>query len=160
MEVGTGILEKCAAGKISAARMKREKGQQYADRLRGLRNLLNVAAEISEGVYHAGDPGAGDRFVEQLLAVDIDTIKETAAMMLGSDRWIKVRQLPETQKKSGVNFSGKPQIIIRNLENKVPVIIAPDKSLPLCCMSLILPGGTIYESAGKSGISQLCAAMI
>lgn len=154
------ILEECAAGKISAARMKREKGQQYADRLRGLRNLLNVAAEIAEGVYHAGDPGAGDRFVEQLLAVDVDTLKDTAAMMLGSDRWIKVRQLPESKSSSVVNFTAKPQIISRDLANSIPLIIAPDKSLPLCCMSLILPGGTIYEAPGKAGISQLCASLI
>ena len=154
------ILENCAAGKISSARMNREKGQQYADRLRGLRNLLNVAAEIAEGVHHAGDPGAGDRFVEQLQAVDIDTIKTVASSMLGSDRWIKVHQMSEDRKVSAPRMNGSPELKLCSLENGLPLIVAPDKSLPLCCFSMILPGGTIFEAPGKAGISQLCAAMI
>lgn len=154
------ILENCASGKISAAGMKREKGQQFADRLRGLRNILNVAAEIAEGVYQTGDPGAGDRFVEQLQTVDIDTVRQVAEMLLGSNRWIKVRQFPEAKGKSVSITVKKPELVTRKLSSGLRMIAAPDNSLPLCCMTLILPGGTIYEKAGKSGISQLCAAMI
>ena len=154
------MLERCAKGKFSAARMEREKGQQYADHLRGLRSILSVAGEIAEGVIHAGDPGAGDRFLEQLQKVDYEQLKNTAANFLGSDRWIKVRQLAKARKEKSVALNSTPEIHSKTLNSGCRMLCSPEHSLPLCCFSLLLPGGSIYEAPGQGGISQLCASMM
>ena len=154
------ILSKCASGAISAARMEREKGQQYADRLRSLRNIVGVAGEIAEGVLRFGDPGAGDRYIEQLQKVTIDDVKACAAEFLGGNRWVKIRQLAKRAEVKSVKSELKNSIEKRKLSNGASVICATDKSLPLCSFSLVLPGGTIREESGKAGISQLCASLI
>ncbi len=154
------ILGECAAGKISAARMEREKGQQYADRLRSLRNIVGVAGEIAEGVLRFGDPGAGDRYVEQLQKVSIDDVKSCAAEFLGGNRWVRIRQLAKSPKVKSRSDESKSSIEICKLSNGTSVICAADRSLPLCSFALVLPGGTIREANGKAGISQLCASLM
>lgn len=154
------ILSDCAAGKISAARMEREKGQQYADRLRSLRNIVGVAGEIAEGVLRFGDPGAGDRYIERLQKVSIDDVKACAAEFLGSDRWVKIRQLPRKAEKKCCKDELTTSIETRRTANGTSVICATDKSLPLCSFALVLPGGTIRELPGKAGISQLCVSLM
>ncbi len=154
------LLERCADGSFSAARMERERQQQCADRMRTLRSILSIAGEIAEGVIHAGDPGAGDRFIEQLQKVDYEQLRQVAQNILGSDRWVKVRQLPRAKTVCSKECDSKPQIETAPAAGGGTMLWAPDNSLPLSCFSLIVPGGTIYEAPGKGGISQLCAAMM
>ena len=156
----SAILADCAKGNISVARMEREKGQQYADRLRSLRNIVGVAGEIAEGVLRNGNPGAGDSYVDELQKVTIDDIKACAAEFLGGNRWVKIHQLPRAAKKKDVQSKVNSALDVLKLDSKVSMIWTKDDSLPLCCFSLLLPGGTISEVPGKSGISQLCASMM
>lgn len=154
------LLERCAKGEFSAARMAREQQQQCADRLRTLRSILSIAGEIAEGVIHAGDPGAGDRFIEQLQKVEFDQVREVAQNILGSDQWVKIRQLPRAKVAQYERTEQSSVIETAQIPSGGTMLWAPDHSLPLSCFSLIVPGGTIYEKAGQGGLSQLCASMM
>lgn len=153
-------LEKAADGKLSAAHLEREKGQQYADHLRELRDIVCIAGEIASGMFLNNTPDAGDKFLENLRKTGIDEVSQAAAEFLDQQHWVHIHQhnRMESLKKT---VSEKSQIL-DSWENKSgnTVIYAPDDQLPLCSFFMVLSGGALFEPAGKVGITRLLAQVL
>ncbi len=144
-------------GKISEVEMEREKGQQYADRLRELRDFTNVAGEIAGGVIYAGTPDAGDVYLEHLEQTTVDDLRRVAAGFLQPGKWVKAIQKNRTEKAASVVFSGKRHLECGTLSNGVKTIFVPDHDLELCNFFMVLPGGALCEKSGFRGITKLVA---
>ena len=156
----SGELEKVAGGKISASHLAREKGQQYADHLRELRDIVYIAGEIAGGIFYDNTPDAGDKFLQNLQSATIDDVTSVAAEFLDQQHWVHIYQ---HNRKPHAEKSRKKQIerlsTWKSSKNN-QVIFAPDGQLPLCNFFMVLPGGAIYEPENKSGITRLLAQVL
>lgn len=153
-------LECAAAGKISEAELEREKGQQYADRLRELRDGVNLAGEIAGGVIYAGSPTAGDAYLEMLNRTGLSQVKAAAAKYLDEHAWVRVVQRNERPVFTGGKRARKRELHSRKTASGGTAIYAPDRELPLCNFFLALPGGAVTETAETRGLSKLTAAAL
>ena len=153
-------LAKAADGALSAAAMEREKMQQYADRLRTLRELTGIAGEIGGSMLYTGTPDAGDRYLERLLAVDVDSMRAAAAKYFRAESCVEVRQLPEARQVSHDVKARETKVDSGVSACGVRYLHVHDKSLPLAYFTMVLPGGGIFETAGEAGIAALCAKTV
>ena len=153
-------LEKAADGKISASHLEREKGQQYADHLRELRDIVCIAGEIAGGMFWNNTPDAGDKFLENLRKTGIEDVTQAAAEFLDQQHWVHIHQHNRQERlKKSVPEKSRILDCWKNKSGNT-VIHAPDNQLPLCSFFMVLPGGAIFEPAGKSGITRLLAQVL
>ncbi|MBR7130573.1 MAG: insulinase family protein, partial [Lentisphaeria bacterium] len=153
-------LEFAAAGKIPAARLKREKTQQYADHLRELRDPVNIAGEIAGGVLYDKTPDAGDAYLKNLNSVTLADVQNAAGKFLDFSRWVFIHQHNGKSKKRSEKSSGGECLDSWKSEADNTVVYAPDNQLPLCNFFLVMPGGALHESYGYYGISRIVAAAL
>ncbi|MBE6356080.1 MAG: insulinase family protein [Lentisphaerae bacterium] len=153
-------LESAAKGRISRSHVEREKGQQFADHLRGLRDPVNIAGEIAGGVIYDRNPGAADMYLEYLQKTGIDEVKQAAAKYLDLSRWAIVHQ--HSRPANDVRKSQTPAVELNRVavSGGMQLFHAPDKQLPLCTFFLVMPGGALHEPVGKAGVSSLTAALL
>ena len=153
-------LESAAKGEISRAHVEREKGQLFADQLRGLRDLTNIAGEIAGGVLYDNSPGASDAYLDNLQRTGIDDVKRVAAKYLDLSRWVTIHQHDRPAKTSRKEQTAGIELKQLDTPGTVKVLHAPDKTLPLCTFFLVMPGGVLHESCGQAGVSRLVAATL
>ena len=153
-------LEAAAEGKFSADEIAREKEQQYADRLRELRDNINLAGEIAGGVLYAGTPDAGDIYLDNLSKVDLPELQRVAAKFMDHNSWVSVAQNNENKTiVSGIKKASKKLEVIDGAGG-VRLLCAPDYELPLCNLFMIIPGGALHETPDMRGISKLLAVAL
>ena len=153
----TGELEKVASGKIQRAHLEREKGQQYADHLREFRDITYVAGEIAGGMLHDNTPDAGDKFLETLQHTGVDEIKRVAEKFLDQQHWVHIHQHNHSRSVSGKSDAASVKLELLEQNSGSKIVFAPDNQLPLCNFFMVLPGGALFEPAGRSGITKLLA---
>lgn len=155
-----GELEKVASGKISAAQIAREKTQQYADHLREFRDPVSIAGEIVGGMLCNGTPDSADRYWEILQHTGVDEVRKAASEYLETSRWVKIHQHNRAVKRNIAVAANELPLKKLALPGKSSVLYSFDDQLPLCCFTLVMPGGAIWERAGEYGISQLLASTL
>ncbi|MBO5668175.1 MAG: insulinase family protein [Lentisphaeria bacterium] len=155
-----GELEKVAAGKISPEHLEREKGQQFADHLRELRDPVNIAGEIAGGMLYDNAPDAGDSYLKNLQLSGIDEVKKVAEQYLNTTHWVWVEQKRKSVPVRISAAAGTTALEKFHNQRGVPVIFAPDHQLPLCNGFIVMPGGAFFEPASARGISQIVAASL
>ncbi len=154
-------LEKVANGDLSNAEINREKNQQYAEYLRQLEELEPVSSVIGAGVLEYGTPEMGDFYRKQLEATTPDEVRSVAGELLDCSKFCITRQLISTTVKSGTQR--KKQIAVPETLSpvkNVPLVLIRDTGIPLVHFSMVLPGGCIFEPAGKAGVAKLTAALL
>lgn len=155
-------LEAIRNGALTRAEVEREKTQQYADHLRELRSIREIAANIGGGVIANGAPDLSDAYLEQLGKLTLDDINRIAATYLPPDLFSIVRQHTGDPRQNIVRrekpFRAEPELTA--LDNGARLVTLPDRRLPLVDFALTLPGGTIFEPAEAGGISALTADLL
>ena len=152
-------LENIRKNGFTRAEIKREKTQQLADTLRNQRSLREIASNICGGVIAADAPGLTDCYMERLKTVTFDEVNEAVRKYLNAETFAIVRQeIPQKtahvkQKNSKSQLTPEVTVLSRGTR----CVSMSDRRLPLVEMSLLLPGGTIFEPASKGGISGLVA---
>lgn len=150
-------LETVRRNGLPAAAVEREKRQKYAELLRQTGDLRLLATNIGGAVLGGESPAECDRRIERLSALGPDAVRDAAAKLLDRGGFAVVRQLPPGSR------SGRRNAPVRRERLKLAapgLVISPDDSAPLVRMSLIFPGGTIYEPADAAGASTLAANWI
>ncbi|MBQ8753696.1 MAG: insulinase family protein [Lentisphaeria bacterium] len=152
-------LENIRKNGFTTPEIKREKTQQMADTLRNQRSLREVAANIVSGVVAADSPALSDRYMERLNAVTPDEVNAAAAKYFNADTFAVVRQ-EQPQKRTVCAAKCKsaaiqPQTAV--LAKGTRCVTMTDRRLPLVEVSLLLPGGAIFEPASMTGVSGLVA---
>ena len=152
-------LENIRKNGFTKSEIKREKTQQMADTLRNQRTLREVAANIVSGVIAADTPALSDRYMERLKAVTADEVNEAAQNYFDPQTFAVVRQEPPRthQLTGGTCKSAKLHPRTAVLPTGTRCVTMTDRRLPLVEMSLLLPGGAIFEPANLSGVSGLVA---
>lgn len=153
-------LKKVAAGEISAAHLEREKGQQFADHLRELRDPVNIAGEIAGGMIQDCNPGAGDRYLENLQNTRIDELKKVAGEYLDLSRWTCIHQHSGKHLKAKKKVENPVEINVYDSVSGSKILHVPDHQLPLCNCFMVIPGGALHEKDGNYGISRLLTAVL
>ena len=155
-------LDAIRNGALMRAEVEREKTQQYADHLRELRSIREIAANIGGGVIANGAPDLSDAYLEQLGRLTLDDLNRIAATYLSPERFCVVRQIPGGRKRNIVRKSSPlrtgPELT--PLDNGARLVTLADRRLPLVDFALTLPGGTIFESRESGGISALAADLL
>ena len=153
-------LEAAASGNFSADEIEREKEQQYADRLRELRDNINLAGEIAGGVLYAGSPDAGDVYLDNLAKVDLSELQRVAGKFLNRNSWVTVTQSSENRTIIGGAEKTFRKLDVATGTGGVKLLCAADHELPLCNFFMIVPGGALHETPENRGISKLIAATL
>lgn len=155
-------LEAIRKGALSKAEVEREKTQQYAEHLRELRGIREIAANIGGGVIANGSPDLSDIYLERLEKLTLDDINRIAAEYLEPDRFSLVRQHPQSRKRKAAASAKKPQLVpqLTTLGNGARLVTLSDRRLPIVDFALVLPGGTIFERPAESGVSGLAADLL
>lgn len=148
-------------GALTAAEIEREKRQQYAEQLRQLREPAGIAADIVESVARSGVPDASPRRLARLEAISIDRIRECAEIVLNPENFSLVRQLDKPEKRHRAPAAGQPfECTETTLPGEAKFLHIQDASLPLVQLSVILPGGAIFEPPAAAGSSALFDALL
>ena len=155
-------LEKLRDGQLDQREVEREKTQQFAEHLRQLRNLREVAANIGGGVIGNDSPDLSDIYLENLQTVTLDDVIRVAKDYLGENALTVVTQIPTGAGRPGKVRNNATALIPTEttLSRGVHLVTIPDRRLPLIDLAVALPGGTIYESAATGGISALAAGLL
>ena len=154
-------LTKIASGDLSDAEIEREKNQQYAESLRQLEDLEFVSSAIGTVVMESETPEAADRYEEQLEETTPARVRETAARVLRSDALHVVRQLTSAKRhRRPERLRGTTPVIRLDDAAGIPLLWLPERTIPLAHVTLILPGGSIFEKPDKAGEAYLAAALL
>ncbi len=155
-------LESIRKGDISKAEVEREKVQQYAEQLRELRDISAVAANIGSGVRSCGAPELHDSYIERLGKVTVEEVQRVAAEYFHPDRLSIVRQHTAERQGASARKQAAPVLTpeLTVLDCGVRLTTVSDRRLPLVDFSLLLPGGTIFETAENGGISGLTSDLL
>lgn len=148
---------------ISGAELRREKNQQLAEQLRLLRSNHGIAATVAGSIHQCGAPYFFADYLERLERLTLDEANAAIHRWVDPDKLIGVRQLPESNGRS-VHKNAAPASGLRAHEYTSPggvrSVWVPDASLPLVDLSLVLPGGAIFECPDQDGISRLLCNLL
>ncbi len=147
-------------GNFTLEQMKREKIQQYSDRLRSLRDPVNIAGEIAGGVFYAGTPEAGDAYLAALENVSLKDLQLAAEKYLSPERWVHITQKNKPSKTAAAVKNSSVSINSQRTSSGALSIFVPDNNLPLCNFFMVLPGGAVAEPHSCHGITKLTAATL
>lgn len=155
-------LDAIRSGGITAAEARREKRQQFAEHLRQLRSLRDIAANIGGGVVACDSPDLSDSYLEKLEALTVEEIHQAAATYLTPELFSFVRQRPVDARPRRTTTADRQRLtpIAGEWKNGVRLVTIPDRELPLTDFALSLPGGTIFETEKAGGISALAADLL
>ena len=153
-------LDSAHCGNFTLEQIKREKIQQYADRLRELRDPVNIAGEIAGGVFYAGSPEAGDAYLSALENVEMKDLQRAADTYLAPERWVHITQKNRPAKKSVTVKKSSGGIYKSKSSSGASTLHVPDNNLPLCNFFMVLPGGAVVEPHSRHGITRLVAASL
>lgn len=154
-------LDAVRRGELSRAEIEREKTQQYAEHLRELRGIREIAANIGGSVVAAGSPDFGDFYLERLTKLTPDDLARVAAA-LDPDRFCVVRQHAETRSAKHAASVKTAELTpeLTTLGNGARLVTITDRRLPIVDFALALPGGTIFERPELGGVSGLAADLL
>ena len=155
-------LDAIRNGALTRAEVEREKTQQYAEHLRELRSIREIAANIGGGVIANEAPDLSDAYLEQLGRLTLDDLNRIAATYLSPERLCIVRQLSGERKRSTARKTGpdRPEPELTFLDNTSRLVTLSDRRLPLVDFALTLPGGAIFEPREIGGVSALTADLL
>ncbi len=165
-----GRLEKALRAELENIRLRgfshteveREKRQQYAAQLRQLRSNGGISATVSSGIYAAGAPRMAEDYLARLAALSSDEVNRVAAHYLSPERFSWVRQTPARKtaprRKPAITGAG-PIPAEGRTRSGMRTVYLEDRKLPLIDLTLVLPGGAVFET-GRNGITQLLSDLL
>ena len=157
----TAELKQIASGDISDAEINREKMQQYADHLRQLESIEYISSAIGMCAMESLLPEAADRYQKCLEEITPDQIREEAARVLQPEGLHIVRQLIHEKKmRRTLRTAAAVSPVQVGSSCGLPLVLVPERTIPLAHVSLILPAGTVFEKPGQAGVAKLAAALL
>ncbi len=153
-------LDSVASGALPEAEIEREKRQQYADRLRRLRDPGTVAADLGNAVFESGTPAFADIYNDRIAAVAPAEVRR-AAGVLARELRLTVRQLTAPRRsRRRTAAAGAGDLTVMKSASGLRTVAVVDRRLPLVEFSLLLPLGALFEPAECAGASALAAALL
>ena len=150
-------LDAVASGAITADELRREKNQRYADQLRQMCVPAHIAAAMVDGVMINSDPCYASCALNSLQQLKLEEVRSFAAELLNSDTFLTVRQRPEPRRSRQVSAVACGKAVPDTLSSGVQLLSCSDHAVELVSFALLLPGGAIFETPDRSGMSHCIA---
>ena len=157
-------LEKVKQTGVQEEELIRAKNNFLAGYIYQKETVESQANDLAIGELLTGDPGFFEAYIERVKSVSADEIKAVA------DKYLDTRNMTVIAlSKSGSVIEGKKEaeeatgdrsIKRIELENKLPVLISENPSLPMVSIALLLKGGLLLEKPDNNGISMLTSLML
>ena len=153
------ILEKLTLEGPTEQEMARTITQQTADYVRVMRTNDGLARLIGEALITYGSPEAADHFLPALKKVTAQDLIRVGRKYFSPDAATIVEQIPPAKKKkNAVEKSLPPPVpLLKTLPGGQRSIYLENHSLPLADISILFPGGVLFEKKDTLGITKLIA---
>ena len=149
---------------VSSEEIDRVKKQTTTSLYRGLRSNSGIAQIIGGSVLTYDSPDYAYKYIDDIESVTESDLKRVAKQYLMVEKSSYVELLPLEEKlkeEQGVNESiVKSSPKLKRVSNGIKMVHFQDNSLPLVDISIILPGGGIYENSKNVGITKLLSTML
>ena len=149
---------------VLPSELDKVKKQMITNLYRGLRSNSGIAHIIGNSVLTYGTPDYACKYIEDIEKVTEQDLIDAAGKYLNINQASVIEMLPtELKKKNNPLKEEKKSTYFPKkiaLSNETPLIYINNNTSPLVDISLILPGGTIFEGAELAGISKLTAKLL
>lgn len=142
--------------------VEREKIQQLAELRRHDRTGAGMAGTLFAAILAGRAPGAADQYRNELAAVSAERINAELQTLLEPSHFNLVRQAPARKTRAAtVRSTGAINRFDRiALRNGSTLYRLPERGDGLADVTILLPGGALFESPGQTGIARLCAELL
>jgi zinc protease len=160
-------LEKVSQG-ISEEELMRVKKKERTNFYARLRSNNGIASLIGNSVLTYSAPDFANKYLEYLYNLDSNDIVKTAEKYLKSARCSFTEIIPfgskpleqiTAKRKTNNNQSKTNKPTLSTLPNKVRMIHFQNSQQPLIDISIIFPGGRIYETNTNAGITRMLGSL-
>ena len=156
-------LHRIAEEPVSDQELRREKNQQKAALLRELKTNSAIAQYIASELGCNRDVLMPSQELQRIESVTAEDIRRVAAAYYQECKLSIVTQYPETSRRKYKSNAvsavpEKPEMLTTS--HGLRVRLLPDNRLPLMDASIILPGGSLFETPVNAGISTLLGEML
>jgi zinc protease len=157
-------LDKICDSRISGRELERAKIQLKTDFIRAFRTNSGSARIIGNAILSYNSVDYIEHYLLNLEKVSTEKLRESASKYLAEENSTTVVMTPQND--VAIKKINRPKEVQENkpelkmLSSGQRIISYSDHTLPLVDISLILPGGTISETADNSGISRLTCSML
>jgi zinc protease len=158
-------IDKIISDGVTDAELEREVIQNSTTYLRNLRSNSGLASLIGGSIIDYETPEYADHYIKEITAVTNDDIQRVAKRYFKEKYSTAIRLLPEktpaeTEKTSTTTSKNDESVTRKCLNGGERLIYFHENKLPLVDISICLPGGSFFENAEQSGISQLVSSML
>lgn len=140
------------------AEVSREKLQHKMETLRELRTNAGIAGTVAGCVLSGNSPAAFDAYMERIDHLTCPEVNEALRTMLDPDHFCLTLQTPEKAGKAPKKQTSAPRSAIRQLD--CGAVYLQNRELPLCDMTILLPGGHFFVPPEKAGVNAVCAELL
>ncbi len=148
---------------FSEEEVSKARRQLLMGELNDLRTMQGQASSLASGQFFTGDFRFGERYLEQLSAINSTDLQRVARTYLVDETRTVVLLTPETESKETPNKKNEAifsPAVLTTLSNGVRVITRTDTRLPLTSACIALAGGLRSEPANKQGMTALLADLL
>lgn len=149
---------------ISNEEIRRCEMTMISDYLKHMRISHSIASIAANSIINYGNPNYSKIFFEKIAALSKKDLQKVAEKYFSPGNCTIVEVMPEETFSASTtvsqNLFAKPQPELTKLDNGVRIIAAPDNSLSLVDISIVLPGGNLIESDDFAGSSTLVAELL
>ena len=153
---------------IDKSELDRVKKQTITSLYRGLRSNAGIARIIGNSILTYGTPEYAYKYIDDISKLVEKDLMRVAKKYLLPEKSSFVELIPPgevsayeiglKEEKKNIPATGKPEFKI--LQKNIRLVSLEDQTLPLIDISLILPGGGIFENEQNAGITQLTSSLL
>ena len=151
-------LAKIRKNGVRPAEVSREKLQHKMETLRELRTNAGIAGTVAGCVLSGNSPEAFDAYMDRVDRLTCGEINDALRDMLDPDHFCMAMQVPELTGRRNKAKTTAPQSGAQQMANGA--VYLPNRDLPICDMTILLPGGHFFTQPDKAGVNALCAELL
>ncbi|MBR2642043.1 MAG: insulinase family protein [Lentisphaeria bacterium] len=151
-------LAKIRKNGVKPAEVNREKLQHKMETLRELRTNAGIAGTVAGCVLSGNAPEAFDAYMDRVDQLTCSEINEAFQTMLDPEHFCLAVQVPERtvrRKKAPETHGTCGAKLLKN-----GAVYLPNRELPICDMTILLPGGHFFTPSDKAGVNAICAELL
>lgn len=156
-------LENIAANGVKPEEVELEKNQQIAITLREMRTADDLASQLTQSLANYGQAVSPEILLHGYEAVSCDEVNRLAAKYLRRNLMSAVHLIPE-RRKTKARRSGKlkdeAEFEAVSSRDKLSGVLLPRNRAPLTDISVVMPGGVVFENETNCGVSRLISNVI
>lgn len=151
-------LAKIRKNGFRASEVSREKLQHKMETLRELRTNAGIAGTVAGCVLSGNAPEAFDAYMDRVDALTCAEVNEALRTMLDPEHFCLASQVPAKAAVRRKKTAEPQKNCVRQLD--CGAVYLPNHDLPICDMTILLPGGHFFTPPDKAGVNALCAELL